>query len=199
MARTLSGDLRVRVIASVEAGLSRRAAAERFGIGVATAIRWVRAFRASGSIQARPKGGDLRSHRIEAYREVTLGSIAAQVDLTLVELAEMLRCDHGLHVAPSTVWRFLDRHAMTVKKTAHASEQDRPDVLAQRQVWFDTQPDLDPQRLVFIDETGATTKIARLASLRAWPLPPNRRSKRGGRSPGDRDRDRPPIVPLKSC
>jgi transposase len=116
MARTLSEDLRTRVIASVEGGLSRRAAAERFGIGVATAIRWVRAFRASGSIQARPKGGDLRSHRIEAYREVILGAVAAQVDITLVELAEMLRRDHGLHVAPSTVWRFLDRHAMTVKK-----------------------------------------------------------------------------------
>ena len=105
-----------RGIAAVEAGLSRRAAAERFGIGVATAIRWVRAFRASGSIQARPKGGDLRSHRIEAYRDVILGAVAAQVDMTLVELAEMLRRDHGLHVAPSTVWRFLDRHAMTIKK-----------------------------------------------------------------------------------
>ena len=45
-----------RLIASVKARLSRRAAAERFGIGVATAIRWVRAFRASGSIQARPQG-----------------------------------------------------------------------------------------------------------------------------------------------
>ncbi len=31
-----------------------------------------------------------------------------------------------------------------------------------RQAWFDAQPDLDPQRLVFIDETGATTKMARL-------------------------------------
>lgn len=121
MARTLSGDLRVPVIASVESWLSRRAAAERFGIGVATAIRWVRAFRASGRIQARPKGGDLRSHRIEAYREVILGAVAAQVDITLVELAEMLRRDHGLDVAPSTVWRFLDLHAMTVKKDRAAA------------------------------------------------------------------------------
>jgi transposase len=31
-----------------------------------------------------------------------------------------------------------------------------------RQMWFDDQPDLDPDRLVFIDETGATTKMARL-------------------------------------
>ena len=31
-----------------------------------------------------------------------------------------------------------------------------------RQAWFDAQPDLDPERLVFIDETGASTKMARL-------------------------------------
>lgn len=47
------------------------------------------------------------------------------------------------------------------KKTAHAAEQDRPDVAARRQAWFDAQPDLDPQHLVFIDETGASTKMAR--------------------------------------
>ena len=47
-------------------------------------------------------------------------------------------------------------------KTAHAAEQKRPDVAARRQAWFAAQPDLDPQRLVFIDETGASTKMARL-------------------------------------
>jgi len=91
-------------------------AAERFGIGIATAIRWVRAFRTTGAIGAQPKGGDQRSHRIEAYRDVILGAVVNQVDITLVELADLLRCEHGLHVAPSTVWRFLDRRSMTFKK-----------------------------------------------------------------------------------
>jgi len=44
----------------------------------------------------------------------------------------------------------------------HAAEQDRPDVASRRQAWFDAQPDLDPARLVFIDETGASTRMARL-------------------------------------
>lgn len=39
------------------------------------------------------------------------------------------------------------------KKTGHAVEQSRPDVLEQRQQWFDDQLDLDPAKLVFIDET----------------------------------------------
>jgi transposase len=41
-------------------------------------------------------------------------------------------------------------------------EQERPDLLKRRRDWFEAQPDLDPQRLVFIDETGLSTKLARL-------------------------------------
>ena len=47
------------------------------------------------------------------------------------------------------------------KKTAHAAEQERPDILRRRQEWFDDQLDLDPARLVFIDETWASTNMAR--------------------------------------
>jgi transposase len=48
------------------------------------------------------------------------------------------------------------------KKTAHAAEQDRADVRAAREAWFEDQLDLDPARLVFVDETGLSTKMARL-------------------------------------
>ena len=88
MGRTLSEDLRSRVVGAVEGGLSRRAAAKRFGVGVATAIRWVRVFHATGVTKARRKGGDQRSQRIEAYRAVILGAVEAEVDITLVELAD---------------------------------------------------------------------------------------------------------------
>jgi transposase len=47
------------------------------------------------------------------------------------------------------------------KKTAHASEQDRPDVLKRREDWFESQLALDPERLVFIDETWTSTNMAR--------------------------------------
>jgi len=47
-------------------------------------------------------------------------------------------------------------------KTAQASEQARPDVARRRQAWFDGQPDLDPERLMFVDASAATTKMARL-------------------------------------
>lgn len=48
------------------------------------------------------------------------------------------------------------------KKTALASEQNRPDVKAAREAWFENQTDLDPARLIFIDESGLSTKMARL-------------------------------------
>jgi len=51
--------------------------------------------------------------------------------------------------------------ASHAKKSAHAVEQDRPDILRRRWAWFEEQPDLDPDRLVFIDETWASTNMAR--------------------------------------
>ena len=45
MSRALSDDLRQRVIEAVDGGMSRRGAARRFGIGEATANRWVRRWR----------------------------------------------------------------------------------------------------------------------------------------------------------
>lgn len=116
MTKSLSEDLRSRVIAAVDGGLSRRAAAARFGVGVASAIRWVREWRETGTTSAKPQGGDRRSRRIEAYRDIILTAIERQTDITLVEMAEMLRVEHGASFATSTIWRFLDRHAMTVKK-----------------------------------------------------------------------------------
>ena len=42
-----------------------------------------------------------------------------------------------------------------------AAEQDRPDVAAKRSAWAGRVPGLDPARLVFLDETGANTKMTR--------------------------------------
>ena len=44
----------------------------------------------------------------------------------------------------------------------HAAEQERPDVAEARVAWKADQASLDPARLVFIDETGTSTAMARL-------------------------------------
>src|SRR6266849_7259935 len=48
-----------------------------------------------------------------------------------------------------------------LKKSLHAAEQDRPDVAAARRAWRREQAKLDPRRLVFIDETSASTNMTR--------------------------------------
>ena len=44
----------------------------------------------------------------------------------------------------------------------HAAEQDRPDIAQAREAWKANQANLNPDKLVFIDETGASTKMVRL-------------------------------------
>ena len=161
MTRPLSDDLRRRVVTAVDDGMSRREAARRFGIAPSTAIKWVWAWCLTGSCRPRPQGGDNCSHRIEAQAAAVLALVEETPDMTLAEIATHLEGEHGLRVSQSTVWRFFHRRGITFKKTAHASEQQRPDVLRRRRAWFEAQPALDPDKLVFVDETVASTKMAR--------------------------------------
>jgi transposase len=116
MTRPLSNDLRRRLVAAVDGGMTRRAAAERFGVAPSTAIKWVQQWQRTGDVDPRPQGGDKRSHRIEAHGEDILALVDEKPGLTLAEIARHLERVHGLRVALSTVWRFFDRHAVTLKK-----------------------------------------------------------------------------------
>lgn len=111
MARAYSQDLRDRVI---DAGVSARQAAERFGIGVATAIVWVRRARAgerSARKQGQPKGSKLDPHRAFVLR-----LIEAEPDITLAEMQERLLSEAGVAASIGRIWTFLDRAGLTFKK-----------------------------------------------------------------------------------
>jgi transposase len=113
----LSDDLRERVVrAVVDEGMSRNAAAKRFGVGIASAVRWVTRFSAKGEVSPSPMGGDRRSGRIEAHREYMLGLNRRQPDLTLLEIQERLIANCGERFSSSVIWRFFDRHGITFKK-----------------------------------------------------------------------------------
>jgi transposase len=90
-----------------------------------------------------------------------LGLVEQEADLTLAEIVERLWAERGVRTTDSSVDRFFKRHAVTFKKTLHAAEQDRPDVAAARQDWKAGQAALDAKRLVFVDETGTSTKMVR--------------------------------------
>jgi transposase len=114
MSKPYSEDLRERVVAAVEGGLSRRQAAGVFDVGVSTVIRWVQRFRATGSFAAQPLGGDHRS-LLTGVRDWILERIEAEPDLTIEEIQNELR-ERGVIVGYGTVWRFFEREAITFKK-----------------------------------------------------------------------------------
>ena len=116
MTKPLSNDLRERLIKTVAQGATCRAAAAQFNVAPSSAVKWVRRWRDTGTACPRPQGGDRRSGRIEVHAAEILALIATTCDMTLAEIAAHLEAVHGERFAPSTVWRFLDRHAQTFKK-----------------------------------------------------------------------------------
>lgn len=74
-----------------------------------------------------------------------------QDDITREEMRARRLAEHSLTVGMGTLWRYLD--VQPHKKTAHAAEQARPNVSEARQACFEAQPDLDPARFVFLEET----------------------------------------------
>ena len=116
----------MRVIADFDEGMWCNVPTRRFSIAVSTAVQWVRAWRTTGVATPSPKSGDLRSYRIEAFRELLLSDAEIQRDIALVELAAMLEQDHGAIFARSTIWRFLDWHGMTFKKQRTPATRNDP-------------------------------------------------------------------------
>ena len=115
MTKPLWNDLRHRVISAVDRGMTRRAAAERFGVAASTAVRWAHQWRQTGSVDPRPQGGDKRSHHIEVHADEIQVLVDETPDMTLAEIAAYLERAHGLRVAQSTVWRFFKRRGITQK------------------------------------------------------------------------------------
>jgi transposase len=115
MARPYSMDLRERVVQAVEQeGLSRRQAAERFGIGIKTAIEWVRRYRETGSVAAKPMGGCRPKKIVGQYRDWLLERCRVP-DFTLRGLVAEL-AERGLQVDYRTVWEFVQGEELSYKK-----------------------------------------------------------------------------------
>lgn len=115
MARSISVDLRQRVCAAIEEGLSCREAANRFKVSASSAIRWQSQMRKTGSLTPQSQGGNRRSARIDAHADFILGEVEARSDVTLAELQEKLSV-RGVPVGIGTLWRFFDRRRITLKK-----------------------------------------------------------------------------------
>ena len=113
MPKAYSRDLRERVITAVETGASRREAAERFEVSVASAVKWLQRWYQQRSAAPKPRGGSVSP--LEEFAVEILDLIAQRPDLTLVETVAELR-KRRIKTSRSSLWRFLDRHNITLKK-----------------------------------------------------------------------------------
>jgi transposase len=164
MGKPYSEDLRKRVVAAVvTGGLSCNEAGKQFGVAVSTAIGWVRRQRETGSVAPGKMGGH-RTKAISGEHRVWLLERIRAGDFTLRGLAAEL-AERGLKVDYRSVWEFVHAEKLSFKKSVVAGERDRPDVARRRAQWIKYQDRVEPERLVFIDETWTRTDMA---ALRGW-------------------------------
>jgi len=156
--RPYSMDLRQRLAEAVDRRQgSFRQLARRFRVSLSFITRLLALRRQTGSLAPRPhQGGPLplldAADGLQRLRQL----VHDQPDAILDELAQPLGCSR------MTVWRALRKLKMTRKKKVfRADERDRPDVRRKRQQFQKELAGLDPKRLIFVDEMGATTALAR--------------------------------------
>lgn len=118
MSRAYGNDLRERVLDAAEAGASARSVAARFGIGVATAIVWIRGARETGERTAR-RQGQPRGSRLDAHETFIVSMIETTKDITLNDMVARLRDDAGVVISRSGLSVWLRGHGWTFKKSPH--------------------------------------------------------------------------------
>src|ERR1700756_2568960 len=104
MPKAYSADIRMRVIARVEGGASRREAAEQLDISPSAAVKWVKCFHETGSCAAKPRGGS--TSPLEAH---------APWLPTLDEVVSVMH-KHRIAGSRTAVWSFFKRHNISFKK-----------------------------------------------------------------------------------
>jgi len=150
-------DLRRRVAEAVDNKEgSLRQLARRFCVSITFITRLLGLRRQTGSLAPRPHQGGHRPALDEAGQQRLGQLLKDQPDLTLDELAQRLGCGR---MAVGRALRKL--HLTRKKKVRRADERGRQDVQRKRQEFCAELADIDPEQLVFVDEMGATTAMAR--------------------------------------
>jgi transposase len=114
MAKPYSEDLRRRVVEAVEGGATIPEAAEEFGVGISSVVRFLRLHREAGSVSPSKFGG-YKEYALAAHEERVRRMVAEQPDITLAELRAKLAKEKVV-VGQSSIFRFLRHVNLTFKK-----------------------------------------------------------------------------------
>jgi transposase len=157
--RPYSMDLRERVAGAVDEGEGpQREIARLFQVSVSFVSRLLQRRRQKGTLAPEPHGGGPTPVLSPDDQQRLEDLIQEHNDNTL----DQLRQQGGFACSLTTIWRALRRRGLTSKKkTQHADERDRADVRQKRRAFRRKVKRVEPKRLVFVDETGVTTAMAR--------------------------------------
>ena len=116
MPKAYSQDLRNRVIeAVVRGGMTRRAAARRFGVSESIAVKWLERLERYGSREPVGHGGH-RASKLMPHREFLEAARAEKSDTTLQALCDRLLAERGVKADTGMMSRFFQRIGVTLKK-----------------------------------------------------------------------------------
>ena len=114
MPRPYSEDLRIRMIAAVEAGASRRSVAAQYDVGVSTVIRLMQLWNRTQSCRPGRMGG-VKPYTLDAHAALVDRLLAERCDMTLEEMRLALSAE-GVTVSLTGVDRYLKSRGITRKK-----------------------------------------------------------------------------------
>ena len=154
--RAYSDDLRQRIFGDCDGGMTTRVAATKYRVSESWVRRLKQRRRQTGELSARCRK-KFRTPVLAPHYDRIRALITDQPDLTLQELraTRLGRQPDGIVGNRPVLGLELE------KKVLRAAEQDRPDVKEKRQQWRQRQPQFDRSKLVFIDETWASTNMSR--------------------------------------
>lgn len=116
MGKSISTDLRLRLVRGVERGQSRRAVAAQFEVSPSTAVRVQSRYEKTGSVEPARQGRPKDSGKLGAYRGFLVAAVEARPDITMPALAARLEAAFGMKVDPSNISKFLRRLGYSYKK-----------------------------------------------------------------------------------
>jgi transposase len=155
-------DLREKIIHAYEAGIgSIRRLAEIFQVNKSTVQNFLNQKRETGSLAPAPAKGGKQSQLL-GHEQKLEEMVKESPALTLSEYCEVWEEKTGVRVSVSTMYRFLKKQNLTLKKkTFRSSQAAKEEVQIKRLAYWDAIRDVAPENLIFLDEMGVLLGMLR--------------------------------------
>ncbi|MCC4300326.1 helix-turn-helix domain-containing protein [Aurantimonas coralicida] len=115
MGRSVSSDLRLRIVRGVAAGETRRGAAARLQVAPSTAVRVQARYARTGSVEPAKQGRPAGSGKLGPHRLAIVEKVKARPDITMPDLAAWLEELHGVTADPSNLSKLLRQEGFSYK------------------------------------------------------------------------------------